>query len=83
MREESVPYREMEPENELIAQRREKLEALRKRGVDPFGAAFENSGSIAEVRRRFKESELLRVAGRTAGRHRPDANLFARKRDRR
>ncbi|HJX97946.1 MAG TPA: lysine--tRNA ligase [Chthoniobacterales bacterium] len=54
----------MEPENELIAQRREKLKALRARGVEPFGRAFETSGSIAEVREKFKEGETLRAAGR-------------------
>ena len=54
----------MEPENELIAQRREKLEALRARGVEPFGRAFETSGSIAEVRQKFKEGDSLRAAGR-------------------
>jgi lysyl-tRNA synthetase class 2 len=54
----------MEPENELIAQRREKLEALRARGIEPFGHAFEISGSIAEVREKFKEGEMLRTAGR-------------------
>jgi len=54
----------MEPENELIAQRREKLEALRIRGVEPFGRAFKTSGSIAEVRHAFKEGDSLRAAGR-------------------
>ena len=54
----------MEPENELIAQRREKLEALRKKGIEPFGRAFETSGSIAEIREKFKEGEILRAAGR-------------------
>lgn len=54
----------MEDENELIAQRRAKLEALRKRGVEPFGAAFETSGSIADVRAKFKEGDTLRAAGR-------------------
>ena len=54
----------MEPENELIALRREKLKALRARGVEPFGRAFETSGSIAEVRETFKEGESLRAAGR-------------------
>lgn len=54
----------MEPENELIAQRREKLEALRARGVEPFGRAFETSGSIAELRHAFKEGESLRAGGR-------------------
>src|SRR5436190_16142366 len=54
----------MEPENELIAQRREKLKALRARGVEPFGRSFEITGSIAEVREKFKEGETLRAAGR-------------------
>jgi lysyl-tRNA synthetase class 2 len=54
----------MEPENELMAQRREKLEALRARGVEPFGRAFETSGSVAEVRQKFKEGDSLRAAGR-------------------
>src|SRR5207302_9625925 len=54
----------MEPENELILQRREKLKALRARGVEPFGRAFETSGSIAEVRQKFKEGDSLRAAGR-------------------
>jgi lysyl-tRNA synthetase class 2 len=54
----------MEPENELIAQRREKLEALRARGVPAFGAAFETSGDVATIRAKFKEGETLRAAGR-------------------
>src|SRR5438876_107746 len=54
----------MEEENELIALRREKLDALRAKGVEPFGSGFDVSGSIAEVREQFKESETLRAAGR-------------------
>ena len=54
----------MESDNELITQRREKLEALRARGVNPFGTAFETSGSIAELREKFKDGEVLRAAGR-------------------
>jgi lysyl-tRNA synthetase, class II len=54
----------MEEENDLIAQRRAKLDALRARKVDPFGAAFETSGSIAEIREQFKEGETFRAAGR-------------------
>jgi lysyl-tRNA synthetase, class II len=54
----------MEPENELIAQRRGKLETLRKKGVEPFGAAFETSGEIATLRAKFKEGETFRAAGR-------------------
>jgi len=54
----------MEEENELIALRRKKLEALRAKGIDPFGSRFEASGSIAEVRGQFKEGEAVRAAGR-------------------
>jgi lysyl-tRNA synthetase, class II len=54
----------MDEENELIALRRKKLDALRAKGVEPFGAGFEISGSIAEVRETFKEGETLRAAGR-------------------
>ncbi|HEX4668020.1 MAG TPA: lysine--tRNA ligase [Chthoniobacterales bacterium] len=54
----------MEEENELIALRRQKLEALRARGVAPFGQSFETSGLIAEVREKFAEGETLRAAGR-------------------
>jgi len=54
----------MEPENELIALRRQKLEALRLRGVAPFGQSFETSGSIGELREKFSEGAILRAAGR-------------------
>ncbi len=54
----------MDEENELIALRRQKLEALHTRGVSAFGAAFLTSGNIAEVREKFTEGATLRVAGR-------------------
>src|SRR5450631_1855992 len=54
----------MDDENSLIAQRREKLEALQARGANPFGRAFETSGTIAEVREKFSDGATLRVAGR-------------------
>src|SRR5437667_4463587 len=54
----------MDEENELIALRRKKLDALRSKGVEPFGAGFEPSGSIAEVRGKSKEGDALRAAGR-------------------
>jgi lysyl-tRNA synthetase class 2 len=53
-----------EEENELIALRRKKLEALRDKSVEPFGAAFETSGSISEIQKKFTEGEILRGAGR-------------------
>ena len=54
----------MEDENSLIAQRREKLEALQAQGANPFGRGFETSGTIAEVREKFAEGTTLRAAGR-------------------
>src|SRR5947207_8598239 len=54
----------MEDENELIALRRKKLETLRAKGIEPFGISFDVSGSIAEVREKFKEGDTLRAAGR-------------------
>ena len=54
----------MDEENELIALRRKKLDALRAQGVEPFGVAFEPDGTIGEVREKFAEGEILRAAGR-------------------
>jgi lysyl-tRNA synthetase class 2 len=54
----------MDDEHSLIAQRREKLEALQARGTNPFGRAYETSGTIAEVRAKFSEGATLRAAGR-------------------
>jgi len=54
----------MEQENELLALRLRKLEALRAKGIEPFGTGFDVSESIAEVRDQFKEGEKRRVAGR-------------------
>src|SRR3984893_13837346 len=54
----------MDDENSLIAQRREKLEALQAKGANPFGRAFETSGTIADVREKFAEGTTLRAAGR-------------------
>src|SRR5438874_105404 len=51
-------------ESELLALRREKLAALEKLGIAPFGAAFETSGDIAQVREKFAEGANFRIAGR-------------------
>jgi lysyl-tRNA synthetase, class II len=51
-------------ESELLALRREKLAALEKLGIAPFGTAFETFGDIAQVREKFAEDANFRVAGR-------------------
>jgi len=56
----------MEPTDlsELLAIRRQKLDAIRAAGVDPFGHGFETDGAITEVRAKFSEGAPLRAAGR-------------------
>src|SRR3954466_13393627 len=54
----------MDEENQLIALRREKMEALKASGANPFGHAFETSGTIGEIRDKFAEGTTLRAAGR-------------------
>ncbi len=53
-----------EEPSRLLAERRRKLEALRALGLDPFGARFDNAGSIAQVREQFADGAVLRAAGR-------------------
>ena len=50
--------------NELLAIRRQKLEALRDAGIDPFGSAFETTGAPGEIRAAFAEGQKVRTAGR-------------------
>jgi len=48
----------MEPENELIAQRREKTGNAAEKGVEPFGAAFEISGRLRRSAPNFKTGNV-------------------------
>src|SRR5439155_19666834 len=55
----------MEEESDLIVARRQKLAALKGKGVDPFpSVAFGTTGTVAEIRARFAEGNVERVAGR-------------------
>ena len=63
------------PESHLIAERREKLERLRREGVEPFPHAFAGRTEIVEVREAHRElaagaetDDRYRVAGRIAAR---------------
>src|SRR5260370_14842357 len=51
-------------ENDLLACRRQKLQELLERKLDPFGGRFDVSGTIGEVRQDFLEGRPVRVAGR-------------------
>lgn len=52
------------PLGDLVAIRRQKLQALRDLGVDPYGSAFDTSGAVAEVRESFEEGKAVSLAGR-------------------
>src|ERR1700676_1561272 len=51
-------------ESDLLAFRRQKLEQLLERNVDPYGSRFDVSGTIGGVRQAFAEGQRVRVAGR-------------------
>jgi lysyl-tRNA synthetase, class II len=51
-------------EGDLFSWRLYKTELLRQLGIEPFGNAFDVSGSIAEVYDRFAEGEAASAAGR-------------------
>jgi lysyl-tRNA synthetase class 2 len=53
-----------EEPNRLLANRREKLAALRTLGVEPFGGRYDVTGSIAQIRECFAENVVVRAAGR-------------------
>ncbi|HEY5792995.1 MAG TPA: lysine--tRNA ligase, partial [Chthoniobacterales bacterium] len=55
---------EHSPLQEIIAFRRQKLDALKAAGVDPFGQRFENAGDLAGIRAAFAEGQPVRAAGR-------------------
>ena len=71
----------MDDENELIALRRQKVEAIRALGAAPFGNAFETTGNIAEVREKFVEGTTLRAAGRVTAHRDMGKSHFADIRD--
>ena len=55
-------------ESELLAVRRSKLDALKARGVDPWGGPFETTHRPAELRAAFAENLPVRVLGRITAR---------------
>ncbi|MCC7518905.1 MAG: lysine--tRNA ligase [Verrucomicrobiae bacterium] len=71
----------MDTGSELIAQRRQKLDALRAEGADPFRAEFRPDASLAAVRERAKEGGRVRLAGRLMTRRDMGKSVFADLRD--
>jgi lysyl-tRNA synthetase class 2 len=54
----------MDETHALIETRRQKVAALREKGVEPFGQRFDVTGTVAEARARFAEGNAERLAGR-------------------
>ena len=53
--------------NELIRRRHEKLDALRARGVDPFGGALPGHALGGHAPARFKDADEAELAERRRG----------------
>src|SRR5215469_5538533 len=51
-------------EHDLLAIRRQKLQQLVERAIDPFGARFDVSGSVSQIRNDFAEGKNVKIAGR-------------------
>jgi lysyl-tRNA synthetase class 2 len=59
---------QVQSESELLHIRREKLEALRAKGIEPFGGRFETSHQPGALRKDFVPDLDVRVAGRITAR---------------
>ncbi len=54
----------MDKENTLIKQRMDKLEALKKAGIYPYGGRFATTSSIGEAKDKFQDGKEVILAGR-------------------
>lgn len=68
-------------ESEFRTQRLANMAKLKELGYSPFGAAFERSGRLKEVREAFAEGKKVRVAGRLTTRREMGKTVFADLRD--
>lgn len=68
-------------EQEYRQQRLIHLEKLKALGFEPYGSAFDRTGSLAAIREGFSEGRAVRVAGRLASRREMGKSIFADLRD--
>jgi lysyl-tRNA synthetase class 2 len=71
----------MEEPSDLILQRKQKLDALRTRGIDPFRNEFSPNRSVAQVRANPEEGKDVKVAGRLTAHRKMGKSLFCDLRD--
>ena len=55
---------EAEDEHKLIKVRREKLDQLREKGLNPFGGRFDTTHQPGELKQKFEEGLEVTIAGR-------------------
>lgn len=61
---------------ELLRVRREKLNQMRARGIEPFGGKFEISHGLAALRDGFSEETKVQIAGRVSARRDMGKSIF-------
>src|SRR5437867_6132136 len=71
----------MDDTNALIKQRKEKLEALRAKGIDPFKNKFSPTEKCAEARANYVEGREVAVAGRVTAHRDMGKSMFIDVRD--
>ncbi len=64
-------------ENEYREQRLENLEALKEAGHKAFGAAFERTGRLSDIRKAFEEDASVTAAGRLVTIRKMGKSIFA------
>lgn len=68
MAEPTSPTPPVPSESELLHIRREKLEALRAKGIEPFGGRFDTTNAPGTLRAEFQPDLQVKVAGRVTAR---------------
>ena len=71
----------MDDTNSLIKQRREKLDALRAKGIDPFKNKFTPAESCANARKNYAEGREVALAGRITAHRDMGKSMFMDIRD--
>ena len=63
--------------SDLMESRRDKLELLRNKGIDPFGARFETSATIKDLLGNFREGSRATIAGRIMAKRKHGKSVFS------
>src|SRR5436190_10272173 len=67
----------MDDTNALIKQRKEKLDALRVKGIDPFKNKFSPTEKCAEARANYVEGREVALAGRITAHREMGKSVFS------